>query len=67
MSYLLLCLGLKIRDFVIKGTCDVEVKLNLCLKCLDSIQDFQKQPEKFSFLSSLLMLRTSDLAISDAY
>lgn len=67
MSYLLLCVGLKIRDFAIKGTWDVEVKLNLCLKCLDNIQDFQKQPEKFSFLSSLLVLRTSDFTINDAY
>lgn len=49
MSYLLLCLGLKIRDFVIKGASDVEVKLNLCLKCLDSIQDFENNLKSFHF------------------
>lgn len=54
MPYLLLCLELRIFDSAIKGVCDVDMKLTLCPKCLDAIQEFQKQPEKFSLLSSLL-------------
>lgn len=46
-------LGLKRCEFVIKATCDVEVKLNLYFQIPDNRKEFQKQ--HFSFPCSFIM------------